>query len=308
VIEALAGPGESLGAVLRDRLEPGSGQDLAGVQVHTGSSAAELADALGARAFTIGSHIVFGTGQYAPETEEGERTLAHEADHLRRTDADPAGPGPSPVALHRRLVLTGAAADLARVVAIMNRRMAPRFQARIAAGGVVEIVETNVSGPLTGANQAFSDRLRTIVGEAVTTTVAVVAGGFPNVGNYNAATFDVADMEQLGFDQLGWDAGGALLHELVEQRERQNAATQAQRGFGSNTTGAHGTAMAAELNVIGAALESDTGLVATAPSGAAGQLTGHRTVVFRYPDGRRVEVLVTLVNGNITGVTRRRLP
>src|SRR3712207_9425363 len=51
------------------------------VRVHTDPRAGELARAVNARAFTLGPDIVFGAGQYAPETGEGKRLLAHELTH-----------------------------------------------------------------------------------------------------------------------------------------------------------------------------------------------------------------------------------
>lgn len=306
VLEALAGPGRALAPQGHPAAEvdggPGAAPD--GVQVHTGPVAADLARALGARAFTIGQHIVFGAGQYAPATKEGRQTLAHEAEHVRSTGR--AGTGVIPV--QRRLVLTGATADIDRVIAIMNHRLSPVYRAQAGPGGEVQVVPTGISGPLIAPNQVFSDRLRVITGDSGTTTVDVVASGVPIVGSYALSRIDVADMEALGFDQEGWDAGAALLHELVEQRERQLGTTAAQRAFGSETTGAHGTALAAELGVIGAALESDSGLVPSRTRTPGGGLSGTRTVVFRYPDGRRVQVIVTLTNNNITRVRRRRLP
>jgi hypothetical protein len=44
--------------------------------------AAEMAKALSARAFTTGRDVVFGAGQYAPETDAGKRLLAHELTHV----------------------------------------------------------------------------------------------------------------------------------------------------------------------------------------------------------------------------------
>lgn len=54
------------------------GADFSGVRVHTGPSAAELAWAAEARAFTVGRDVVFGAGGYAPSTAEGRGLLAHE--------------------------------------------------------------------------------------------------------------------------------------------------------------------------------------------------------------------------------------
>jgi Domain of unknown function (DUF4157) len=65
------------------RREPsgGLGVDLGGVRVHTDDRAAESAAAVGARAYAVGEHLVFGRGRYAPGSEEGRRLLAHELAH-----------------------------------------------------------------------------------------------------------------------------------------------------------------------------------------------------------------------------------
>jgi hypothetical protein len=59
--------------------------------------------------------------------------------------------------------------------------------------------------------------------------------------------------------------------------------------------------------MIGATLESDTGLVKETAN-ADGTVNGTRTVVFKYPDGTRYRVEVTLSHNNITGLTRTKLP
>jgi hypothetical protein len=58
------------------------GRDFSDVRVHTDAVAAESARRLDARAYTIGRDIVFGAGQYAPSTDYGRQTLAHELAHV----------------------------------------------------------------------------------------------------------------------------------------------------------------------------------------------------------------------------------
>lgn len=74
-------PAAPIGPDLRAQLEARTGADLSAVRLHTGSTAAEAANGLGARAFTVGRDIVFGQGQYQPETTEGQRLIAHEVVH-----------------------------------------------------------------------------------------------------------------------------------------------------------------------------------------------------------------------------------
>jgi hypothetical protein len=74
-------PGQPLTGSARRALEPRFGYDFSRVRVHDGSQAAESASAVNAAAYTVGNHIVFGKGRYAPGTNEGDRLLAHELTH-----------------------------------------------------------------------------------------------------------------------------------------------------------------------------------------------------------------------------------
>ncbi len=58
------------------------GRDFSGVRVHTNERAAQSAQALNAAAYTVGQHITFGAGRYAPETSAGLGLLAHELAHV----------------------------------------------------------------------------------------------------------------------------------------------------------------------------------------------------------------------------------
>jgi hypothetical protein len=58
------------------------GHHFGDVRIHTDSTAATSAAMLSARAYTLGTHIVFGRGQYAPSTRDGRRVLAHELTHV----------------------------------------------------------------------------------------------------------------------------------------------------------------------------------------------------------------------------------
>ncbi|RJQ84790.1 eCIS core domain-containing protein [Amycolatopsis panacis] len=60
------------------------GWDFSRVRVHTDAQAAESAEAVQAKAYTVGRHIVFGPGQYRPETAAGRNLLRHELGHVRQ--------------------------------------------------------------------------------------------------------------------------------------------------------------------------------------------------------------------------------
>jgi hypothetical protein len=68
------------------------GTNFSTVRVHTGARASQAAALLNARAFTVGDDIVFGEGQYAPQTTGGLRLLAHELTHVGQQHASPAAP------------------------------------------------------------------------------------------------------------------------------------------------------------------------------------------------------------------------
>jgi len=70
-----------LPASSREFFESRFGRDFSGVRVHSDVKAAGMSHALKARAFTVGQDIFFGAGEYAPETTEGQRLLAHELTH-----------------------------------------------------------------------------------------------------------------------------------------------------------------------------------------------------------------------------------
>ena len=81
-IRGLHGSGAPLPGSSRASFEPAFGHDFAAVRVHTDSRAADLARSINARAFTLGQDIVFGAGEYSPETGEGRQMLAHELAHV----------------------------------------------------------------------------------------------------------------------------------------------------------------------------------------------------------------------------------
>lgn len=84
--------GNPLPADVRAQMETGFGHDFGAVRVHTGADAAMAAKAANAKAYTIGQHIVFGNGHYAPGTNAGEHLLAHELAHVVQQSRGGAAP------------------------------------------------------------------------------------------------------------------------------------------------------------------------------------------------------------------------
>jgi hypothetical protein len=75
------GGGRPLDPATQAFMEPRFGHDFGNVRVHTDSRAASAAEAVNARAFTIGQDIVFGSGEYKPSADKGQRLMAHELAH-----------------------------------------------------------------------------------------------------------------------------------------------------------------------------------------------------------------------------------
>jgi hypothetical protein len=80
-INAARGGGEPLPEEVRQPMEQAFGADFTGVRVHTDKEAGALSHSLQARAFTTGQDIFFGSGQYHPKSQEGQKLLAHELTH-----------------------------------------------------------------------------------------------------------------------------------------------------------------------------------------------------------------------------------
>lgn len=84
--------GRSLDQNTRAFMEARFGQDFGRVRIHDGARGATFAEAMGATAYTVGSHIVFGAGQFRPATREGRHLLAHELVHVVQQGHDPSHP------------------------------------------------------------------------------------------------------------------------------------------------------------------------------------------------------------------------
>src|SRR5262245_10302691 len=99
----LRSSGHPLRSETREFFEPRFGRDFSSVRVHTDDAAAASAQAISARAYTYGQHIVFGPGQFSPATDAGRRLLAHELVHVAQQapGAVARKPAPSPGSQNR---------------------------------------------------------------------------------------------------------------------------------------------------------------------------------------------------------------
>ena len=90
-----SGTGRPLDDATREAMEARLGQDFSGVKIHADSKASESAAAVNASAYTVGNQIVLGEG-VSPDTEAGQRTLAHELTHVAQQRSGPVAGTPMP--------------------------------------------------------------------------------------------------------------------------------------------------------------------------------------------------------------------
>lgn len=91
VHKVLDSPSMPLDSSTRVFMEDRFGHDFSRVRIHSDTQAAESAKAVGAQAYTVGQHVVFGRDKY--QGAFGNKLLAHELAHVvqQRNAAYPAG-------------------------------------------------------------------------------------------------------------------------------------------------------------------------------------------------------------------------
>jgi hypothetical protein len=89
VHDVLRSPGHPLDASTNSLMRARFGHDFSQVRIHTDARAAESARAVESQAYTVENSVVFGAGQYAPQTHAGRQLLAHELTHTLQQKAAP---------------------------------------------------------------------------------------------------------------------------------------------------------------------------------------------------------------------------
>jgi len=82
VDEAIDTPSQPLPADVESEMAARFGYDFSNVRLHADGRAVRSADALDARAYTVGDHVVLGSASPDLESEDGRRLLAHELTHV----------------------------------------------------------------------------------------------------------------------------------------------------------------------------------------------------------------------------------
>ena len=144
LVASRRGGGERLPPATRTEMEAGLGAAFGDVRVHHDTTAQRLADRLDAHAFTVGTDVFFGRGAFAPQTDTGRTTLAHELVHTLQGDgsasgrevgpglrvSDPGDPQEVEAAAIADAVVTGGRADTLQGVAATGPGPAIRRDAR----------------------------------------------------------------------------------------------------------------------------------------------------------------------------------
>ena len=139
VHEVLRSPGQPLDPSTRRLFHRQWGVDFINVRLHTDARASRSADAVDARAYTVGSDIVFARGILSPASREGLALLAHELAHVVQ-QGHPVSPMAGPLTLGAPSSVAEGEADRAarRLVALASADHFPASEGarnRAAPGG-----------------------------------------------------------------------------------------------------------------------------------------------------------------------------
>ncbi|MFQ5524996.1 MAG: DUF4157 domain-containing protein [Thermoanaerobaculia bacterium] len=130
-VQARLGSGQPLAGAVRSRMQSAFGRSFSGVRIHSDATASRLSDRFRARAFTVGNHVAFGSGEYRPGSPVGEALVAHELAHVvqQRDAGSPGSPvrsGAGTGALERDADRSAAAAIAGHLGAGKSARASPR--------------------------------------------------------------------------------------------------------------------------------------------------------------------------------------
>jgi len=181
---------------------------------------------------------------------------------------------------------------------LSDKSLGGYYTTKVDKEGNVTLEKTDKKGDMTKEQKAFYDNLSGIVDPSkAAVTVGLVQGSNDVlVGSYSLGEIDVDDVEKFE-GQIGVTAGGALIHELVEQQTKQLGK------LGDNATDyekAHETGIQAENKVNGSTRGAQGGALKQDIKGQTGAATVNYT-----QNGNNIKVTLNVVNGNVTSVTSK---
>lgn len=229
--ETLRRPGAALDPSSRAFMEARFGHDFSAVRVHADAEAAESADAINARAYTLGDHVVFSRNAYAPASDAGRRLLAHELAHVVQQGYASRRPDRRGVGITARLdVHTGQPVRRQRGVPGLVQRQTPQAQEETAAP-----IRTGEAGLKSYNFGEFTIFIPT----------NVLLGARKEITNVKVHVFFAAGGVQ------GIDANDVLLHGLRGASDQSEWITIGVRGIGDSSNTISDAQIAACLASVG---------------------------------------------------------
>ena len=83
-VQQKLGNGQAMSGNDASRFGQAFGSSFGDVRIHTDSTAVQLSRQMGARAFTVGNHIAFNSGEFRPGSITGDALMAHELAHVQQ--------------------------------------------------------------------------------------------------------------------------------------------------------------------------------------------------------------------------------
>jgi peptidoglycan hydrolase-like protein with peptidoglycan-binding domain len=218
VDQTLASSGSPLDPALRQDMEQRFRYDFSKVRVHSDAAAGQSARQVNARAYTVGSDIVFNHGQFNPATILGRKLLAHELVHTIQQSATGLEKGPG----------AGSAVDLDHRAKRLQRQVSP----------ATAHLQSPRFSPSAKLERCFEDTDRLGQGDPDTDAVRRIQQALIDVQQITGNTYDLGSTgrnndgvdgnygpktaaavkkfkadEKLGFTQFG-DVGPGTMHRL----------------------------------------------------------------------------------------------
>src|ERR1035437_919326 len=226
--------GQELDGTTRAFFEQRIGRDFSGVRVHSDAAAGASAHAVGASAYTVGNHVVFGSGRYSTGSTEGRKLLAHELVHTVQQSGADRNPGSGlPIgeaADASEGEAEGAAERLAQGGGTRESRGAGPPLGKISR----QRLQRGVLEPIVAAEDfsSISARLEAIIrtgGEIPTGQARVIGAAIVEVEGYKGPK-EIRAISSAATDDLG---EGADVHHATVPKERTLSATKSIAGSGS---------------------------------------------------------------------------
>jgi hypothetical protein len=194
-VGGLGNSGQPMTNEVRSFFEPRFGYDFSKVKVHTDTVAAKSAQSINALAYTTGNNIVFNKGQYAPDSTNGKKLLAHELTHVVQQSSN----------LSRKVIqrqFLPQCATLLREPATFSSLSGSAVHAAIVADFATRVPGA-ISIPIPGASAAPL-RSQGLCGQDSTEIIPQIVGGrsgmgFPDLERWTAGVLEVAEIKPASF-------------------------------------------------------------------------------------------------------------